>query len=265
MTSSRKPDLTVNLMPSILGWRLIPTCDTENDLQILSDIYGEDYSTMKTANKAFLRGESAEAAFAQFKMVAVERGLSVQACGSKHHPTLRVWKPRATLVQPAEKTSVDLKWGLWAKSHDTWENYAPGLWSRMEEAFLGTTPALSITTAPKKEIRYGTVVISKGQADVEFYAMWDEAHCHVPESLTGSKYDEATNQIHEWFANNHGFFGGDGESPIGAEIGTTVKSRKFANLMNKVSALEIDMREAEAAHSESFERFVSQLQVELVV
>ena len=76
-----------------------------------------------------------------------------------------------------EARSVDLKWSLWSQDKDFWEEQAPGVWGKLEKLRAGESA--TIATAPRKEIRYGRVTITRTEAgydaDVHFQAVWDSA------------------------------------------------------------------------------------------
>jgi hypothetical protein len=76
-----------------------------------------------------------------------------------------------------EARSVDLKWSLWSQDKDFWEEKAPGVWGQLEKLRAGES--ITITTEPRKEIRYGRVTIERTEAgydaDVHFQAVWDSA------------------------------------------------------------------------------------------
>jgi hypothetical protein len=78
--------------------------------------------------------------------------------------------------------SVDLGRPLWSKDKAYWEERAPGVWEKLSLRPPGET--LEVSSAPRKEVRYGTVRISRGEdgtwgAHVHFVTEWDS-----PENLT---------------------------------------------------------------------------------
>jgi hypothetical protein len=100
-----------------------------------------------------------------------------------------------------ETVSVDLKWSLWSTHRDHWDEYAPGLWDMMEAAFNGLEVSapldpqdqgdgaiVTVNTAPRKEIRYGTVTIAYGYAEVDF---WTEPDDEYDQEHKGRTYEEA--------------------------------------------------------------------------
>jgi hypothetical protein len=81
------------------------------------------------------------------------------------------------LPERVEAIKVDLTWSLWSLYKDYWEEQAPGVWDKIEGLEVGKS--IEIETAPRKEIRYGGVEISRTetgwQATGQFFAVWDEA------------------------------------------------------------------------------------------
>jgi len=79
-------------------------------------------------------------------------------------------------VEQVETREVDLKWSLWSRDKEFWEARAPGVWDTLE----GLTPgsALEIRTAPRKEIRFGSVKIERQEvgwvARGYFESHWDD-------------------------------------------------------------------------------------------
>lgn len=84
--------------------------------------------------------------------------------------------------QPGEPLTfaVDLKWSLWSVAEEYWEEYAPEALAHLRAGFAGAFEehgdTLVLHTAPRKEIRYGTVTLDP-RADtvrVTFRAEFDE-------------------------------------------------------------------------------------------
>lgn len=71
------------------------------------------------------------------------------------------------------RLSVDLKWSAWSADWSIWDDYSPGSWERMEEAWR-TGRRLVVETAPKREIRYGRVVFASGGVSWCFEEAWDQ-------------------------------------------------------------------------------------------
>jgi hypothetical protein len=66
--------------------------------------------------------------------------------------------------------NIDLKWSCWSIWRSHWEDYAPGIWDHL--AGLKPGESATIYTAPRKEIRYGRVTISR-----LFPSMWIAEGC----------------------------------------------------------------------------------------
>ena len=86
---------------------------------------------------------------------------------------------------PPSEINIDLKFSLWSKHIEDFDERAPEC-AKLLRAF---PESLTIHTAPKKEIRYGTVTIKCNgdeqtctsiRAHGKFYCEWDE-----PEDLVG--------------------------------------------------------------------------------
>lgn len=77
---------------------------------------------------------------------------------------------------------VNLKWSLWSKDQDTWEEYAPGVLKQIKE-IVESGEFATVHTAPSREIRYGTVVIWKTldvfRANVVFDEEWDPVESNI--------------------------------------------------------------------------------------
>ena len=96
--------------------------------------------------------------------------------------------------EPFTEKSVDLKWSLWSRDKGVWDERAPGVWELMHDAFFGHGN-VSIETAPRKEIRFGIVLIRKGAADVEFEAEWDHRKFVVHEVIWANLFEDLMHHI----------------------------------------------------------------------
>lgn len=72
--------------------------------------------------------------------------------------------------------TVDLKWSLWSRDRETWDERANGIWELLASTPVGTE--IYIRSAPKKEIRFGDVILlhvaeNSWTAHVNFRAEWD--------------------------------------------------------------------------------------------
>jgi hypothetical protein len=104
--------------------------------------------------------------------------------------------------------TVDLKWSVWSRDKTVWDERAPGVWEWMREWFEASTDdgnpesaGLSglprkVSTAPRKEIRFGDVEISPGQAQVHFWAEWDSGRIFSVEAVIETEtFEELMHQI----------------------------------------------------------------------
>jgi hypothetical protein len=75
---------------------------------------------------------------------------------------------------------IDLKWSLWSADIEHFEEYAPETLKHLRAGFAGDFAEYGdyvvITTAPRKEIRYGKVTIDPktDRVTVTFRAEWDD-------------------------------------------------------------------------------------------
>lgn len=139
--------------------------------------------------------------------------------------------------------TVNLKWALWSKDKYYWEERAPGVWEKLEACPPGET--LEVSSAPHKEIRYGTVRISRGEdgrwgADVRFVTEWDS-----PEALTDI-LDLSPEAIRRVLP-----FTGDGEPGIERE--EHVEAPSFQELMNLIDDEEYELIKADQDEWEELE------------
>src|SRR5215467_10277843 len=86
---------------------------------------------------------------------------------------------------------LDLKWSLWSEERGA---FPDGVVDAILLAWSGSGD-LEIRTAPKKEIRFGTVIVRSGGADVEFNYEWDD-----PEDLASSLSVEDMSDEETYFA-----------------------------------------------------------------
>lgn len=174
-----------------------------------------------------IKNFSSEQIIERLLKVAKRKGFRVEKlCGQQY----RLTKTLPFIPPQPEKAAVDLKWSLWSKDESTWEERQPGLLARMEAAFNGTGPKLEITTAPRKEIRYGSVTISKRQAVGTFACEWDDA-----ESLADTLGTTADEAFIECLPGSV-FLGA-----IGVEHTFDIKSRSLAGLLAAVDKEEDEM------------------------
>jgi hypothetical protein len=229
---------TVRLTNSILGWILVPI--SENSVQFLNELYHDDYEKAKRSDLAFMKGQPIEEVVARVKKIANGRDIKISLCGKKSSPTLRLWKSKPVETVKPEVISVDLKWGIWSRHEYHWNDYAPGIWQKMREAFEGTGNPVEIRSAPRKECHYGKVTIERGCAYGHFVTEWDECS-ELAETLETEDDDGFREMIP---------FSMHSMEP-GMDIDfDKIKTRKFSSLMNKIDdqeneLLEMDKKEWE--------------------
>ena len=150
--------------------------------------------------------------------------------------------------------TFDLKWSLWTPRRSAWTERNPAytkMYDAMRDAFNGRRNAVTVYTAPRKEIRFGTVTVSKGKAHVDFRAVWDSPHDQSP---TGEQ--ENVDAIHEYFCGGLGYDEGDPESPLGARVTKLVRARSFTKLMERIDACETQLLTEEKLAHEAFTEFL---------
>ena len=92
--------------------------------------------------------------------------------------------PEVREVPPdPEVIRVDLKWSAWSKHRDPWDDYTPEIWEKLAALPIGQS--VTVRSAPRKEIRYGTVEISHvahptrpegfWEAQAMFQDVWDSS------------------------------------------------------------------------------------------
>lgn len=217
----------VQLRNSILGWGLIPV-DGEHK-KVLDTLYGTDYDALKKSEIFCMKG-SIEKVVAEVKRVADDCGLRLSLCGNKEAPTIRVWadKPKP---KPKE-VSVDLKWSLWLGDQGCWEEYASGVWEQMKDAFEGLSGPIIVHTSPRKEIRSGYVIISKGGAEGRFTAEWDEPHTLLETLGIGEDQEDILRECLPFSS---------ATMEPGLDQNFSVKAKKFEDLMRKVDRQESEL------------------------
>lgn len=225
---------TVQLRNSILGWMLVPV--SQNGSTILNQLYMQDWNKLKPSERAFMKGEPIESVIAHIKDVCKDMKIGASFCGKKAGPTIRLWWNPIQYVKP-ETISVDLKWSCWTEDKSVWDEYAPGVYQKMADAFTGKSKPVEINSGPRKEIRYGCIVISKGQATGHFCTEWDDA-----ESLAETLNIEPDDAFREMIP-----FSSHNMEP-GMDWEFKVKARKFTTLIRAIDKeenklLEMDERE----------------------
>lgn len=216
----------VKLNNSILGWMLVPT--TEEGKPVLALLYGvEAYDAAKRSDIAFMSGEPIAAVKAHLKDVCKGMKVGVSFCGKPHSPTVNLWWKPPVVAPTPETVSVDLKWSCWSVAREYWDEYAPGVWERMERAFTGEAGPVTVRTGPRKEIRYGGITISKGHAAGWFATEWDDVET-LADTL-GTEYDDAFREMIPFSVRT---------MEPGMDWEVAVKAKSFARLMERIDAEE---------------------------
>lgn len=154
--------------------------------------------------------------------------------------------------------TADLKWSLWSADRETWANHHAGkTWDAMENAFHGKGPAVRLYTAPRKEIRFGTVTVETGRATVELKTGWDSTVDHVPEEVPEEYREEVSAAIERWFCERHGYM--DEDMPTGAMATDEFEADSFDRLMERIDALEEVLMQKESEASDEFDEFLAEL------
>lgn len=184
----------------------------------------------------------------QMKKVAVHKGFKVQ----EHKNGVFTLRHSLPIIPPTvaapDKIRVDLKWSLWTDCIEDWEQRAPGVLKRMEQAFNGTGPMVEILTGPRKEIRFGDVTISKGQAVGTFACEWDEAH-ELAQTL--GLEDAEDPAFIEALPGSMFIMG------IGVERTFKLRTRSFARLLTLIDNEEAELLKDDKATWEEVEKMFS--------
>ena len=232
---------TVRLTNSILGWMLIPI--SENSVQFLNELYHEDYEKAKRSDIAFMKEQPIDEAIARVKKIAKDRDINISLCGKKSSPTLRLWKSKPVESVKPEVLSVDLKWGCWSQYEYHWNDYAPGIWQKILDAFEGTGNPVEIHSAPRKECHYGKVTIERGCAYGYFRTEWDD--CYELAETLGTEDDDGFREMIPFSMHSM-------EPGMDLDFGK-IKARKFQSLMNKINDQENELLETDKKEWELIE------------
>jgi len=145
--------------------------------------------------------------------------------------------------------NVDFKYSLWMDYPEGWEDRGElALYEKIRRVFQGIDEedrSIIIYTAPRKEIRYGKVLIQKGEASGYFYTLWDEPY-EIAQTLDltdeNGEYKEGVEEVFEDF---DGLFPYTyyGEDP-GSEIEFTIDGTEtFEEMMTAVDQKENELLE----------------------
>ena len=247
--------ISVLLNNSLSGWMLVQSYRYSEPKEPftfhwwMTQLYGEDFNSLKPSERAFMKGEPIEKVIAHLKDVCKGLNFSMSVCGKKSNPTIRLWKrhPLENHKPQPEEISVDLKWSCWTTGQGYWEEYAPGVWQKMLSAFKGETVPVKIYTGPRKVIRYGLVEIEKGKACGHFSSNWDE--CYQLAETLGTECDDAFVEMIPHSAHLM-------EPGIDWDFGP-ISARSFARLMQRIDEQEDELMSLDKEAWQSIESLFS--------
>jgi hypothetical protein len=126
----------------------------------------------------------------------------------------------------------------------------------MRKAFEGDAPAIKVYTAPRKEIRYGSVLFTRGRAEVDFSFEWDEPYEladfvneHLDRPLTDEEHEKVSEQIASWLSEHQDSF----------RESTELTADTFEELLALIDAVEERLLTAEKELSAEIKEFEKSL------
>ena len=133
---------------------------------------------MRSTVEFFVDAETEGAAMIKFyKGDAVQGSRFCEVLDDSILPEVREVPPDPEVIR------VDLKWSAWSKHRDPWDDYTPEIWEKLAALPIGQS--VTVRSAPRKEIRYGTVEISHvahptrpegfWEAQAMFQDVWDSS------------------------------------------------------------------------------------------
>jgi hypothetical protein len=138
-----------------------------------------------------------------------------------------------------KEVSVDLKWSLWNTCREDWVYYGYGYeYSLLMDAF-NQEVELELSTAPRKEIRFGEISIKHGTVSVSFRFEWDDPH----ELATGwgDERDKVPASEHARWLEYNGFSG----ASYCIEDKFDTEGMTFDEMMNRIDSLEDQLLQIE--------------------
>lgn len=155
---------------------------------------------------------------------------------------------------------IDLKWSLWSADVGTFEEHVSeeGL-ALMRQAFEGTGKPVLVRTAPDKEIRFGSVLIERGEMTYEFSCEWDDSRDLITEELDLSDElaESLAADITDWLRDMAQAV----EAPfstenIGAFIQGSVTADDFETALHKVDEAEERLLKIEKENSAALDLYI---------
>lgn len=225
MSRLKRPAGKTKIVPYLSGWRFE---SDELGKEIEALLVG--YDTFEAYQAAYPQGylieEKPSKEFIQ--EILAQFSITAAPAGPDGYRFFRLVPP-----PPVEEFHVDLKYALWSPSRSYWEdqNLAP-VYDRVEAAWLGKAPPVRIYTSPRKEIRFGTVLVERHRFVGHFYTQWDDPRELMDTLELPCEYDgdeQAFRDSLPWPSWYHG-----AEDP-GVEIEFCIdRHRKFERAMESV-------------------------------
>jgi len=230
----------------------------EGDRAVLDALYGCDTAAADPADLVVTYGPTLADPAAQVREVleGANRGGGTLRLASFDGERLVIEGGFAPAPVEPDVVDVDLKWSLWSADEETFEEYAPGIAARMRAAHSGEGKPLLLRTAPRKEIRFGAVLISKGTAEVEFSFEWDEPHelaASVDDRLETGMSDEE----HDWVSGLVADYLAASYCEFRRE--RVISEEDFGKLLEAVDKVEEELLEGEKGLSAAFDEYVASL------
>jgi hypothetical protein len=233
------------------GW-ILENLGGENG--ILDQLYGVKYNESPIEKLIFFRDQDLTKAIEHVRKIAIELNFEVS---EESNNTLLV-KSTQFSEKPLD-FEIDLKWSLWSTDESLWKESCKeenqDILTIMRNAFNGTDKRIVIHSAPRREIRFGQVELSKGKAKVEFSAVWDTSFDLVPDNCPKRLRKNLIEEIEFYFEDN--FY--DDQNPLGALVSTVVESDSFDDLMFKIDGLEDKLIEDEKENSKKFHEWLNDI------
>lgn len=227
----------VRLHRHLKGFSLV--CDN-GDPSVVAHLYGlartSDLEALLPAERIFGRDLTMEQALREIVNRAISLGYRVSVCGDRRRePVLRIWQPQEQ--RPEARVQIRLPAGRWAADAAVWEQHYPGLWVRLEDAFVGPGQRVAVECTSPAGILEGRVVVRKGAADVCLTVQPLAWHATV---LSQAEEDA---DVKWWFDGLIRF------GPAGGEANGTITARRFSTLMRRLALL-VDRLQGEAGAAE---------------
>ena len=166
-----------------------------------------------------------------------------------------------TKDQTYKSVDIDFKYSLWSSEESWFEDMADteDALLLMKAAFDGSGNPVCVRTAPKKEIRFGSVWIERNEMSYAFRSEWDDSCDLVPDSnLNDAQRVELEGSISEWCQVLKDGYELDFfiEDNVGAYTRGVVQCEDFKSALEQVDAAEDHLIEMEAENSEALSEYI---------